>query len=291
MTKAQVIKEKLDARLLRRTFVPAFEFDDQKVHELVKEIGKNKPYIVDGYAESLDYLTKVASSKTVGSSPRIPAIMSSAQTLTSQTRSILENFFDAKVYDKYGSREFSGIAYQCGFGPWFHVMSDSYIVEILVDGSAPAGPGQVGEVVVTDLNNRLFPMIRYRIGDLATAIDPNEQCECGRKMPKIGNIVGRTAALIITPKNRVLPGTFFAHFFKDYELIVFQYQIIQEDPESILLKVVKGRSFSSEGLESLLFSLSEFLDNLKVRIEFVEVIPLGRTGKRSPVVSMLNVRG
>lgn len=288
MTRAQVVKEKLDAFLLRRTFVPAFEFDDKKVQALMNEIGQKKPFIVDGYAESLDYLTKVTPSSTHGGLPRIPAIMSSAQTLTTQTRSALEHHFNAKVYDKYGSREFSGIAYQCGFGLSFHVMSDSYIVEILVDGVTPATPGQVGEVVVTDLNNRLFPMIRYRIGDLATAIDPNEDCDCGRKMPKIGNIVGRTAALIITPKNRVLPGTFFAHFFKDYELIVFQYQVIQEDRDSILLKVVKGRSFSSEGFERLLHTLNDFLDNLRVDIEFVDGIPLGRTGKRSPVVSMLN---
>jgi phenylacetate-CoA ligase len=240
---------------------------------------------VDGYAESLDYLTKVSHQLN---DLEIPAIMSSAQTLTTQTRSILERTFNAKVYDKYGSREFSGIAYQCGYGPWFHVMADSYIVEVLVDGHTPASPGQVGEVVVTDLNNKLFPLIRYRIGDLATAVDPTEKCKCGRDMPRIGNIAGRTAALVVTPKKRVLPGTFFAHFFKDYELIVFQYQVVQETKDAITLRFVKGRSFSTSGFEELLISLNEFLDGMIVNIEEVDVIPMGRTGKRSPVISLIS---
>jgi phenylacetate-CoA ligase len=167
-------------------------------------------------------------------------------------------------------------------------MADSYIVEILVDGQTPANPGQVGEVVVTDLNNKLFPLIRYRIGDLATAVDNAENCKCGRNMPRIGNIVGRTAALIVTPGKRVLPGTFFAHFFKDYELIVFQYQIVQDTKDAITLRFVKGRSFSTSGFEELLISLNEFLDGMIVNIEEVDVIPMGRTGKRSPVISLIS---
>ena len=286
MTRVEVIKERIDAAFLRRKFIPAFEFDDKKVHKLLMEISMTKPFLVDGYAESLDYLTKASHQLK---DLEIPAIMSSAQTLTTQTRNILERTFKAKVYDKYGSREFSGIAYQCGYGPWFHIMADSYIVEILVDGQTPANPGQVGEVVVTDLNNKLFPLIRYRIGDLATAVDNAENCKCGRNMPRIGNIVGRTAALIVTPGKRVLPGTFFAHFFKDYELIVFQYQIVQDTKDAITLKFVKGRSYSDSGFEKLLISLSEFLDGMTLNIEAVDVIPMGRTGKRSPVVSLISI--
>jgi phenylacetate-CoA ligase len=287
MTRVEVIKERIDAAFLRRKFIPAFEFDDKKVHKLLMEISMTKPFLVDGYAESLDYLTKASHQLK---DLEIPAIMSSAQTLTTQTRNILERTFKAKVYDKYGSREFSGIAYQCGYGPWFHIMADSYIVEILVDGQTPANPGQVGEVVVTDLNNKLFPLIRYRIGDLATAVNNAENCKCGRNMPRIGNIVGRTAALIVTPEKRVLPGTFFAHFFKDYELIVFQYQIVQDTKDAITLKFVKGRSYSDSGFEKLLISLSEFLDGMTLNIEAVDVIPMGRTGKRSPVVSLIPIK-
>lgn len=288
MTRIQAFKERNDAILLRRKFVPAFEFDMEKVQNLIKEIGTTKPYIVDGYAESLDYLSR-SSGVSELTSLKVPAMMSSAQTLTEQTRKNLESNFQTKVYDKYGSREFSGIAYECGFGNWFHVISDSYIVEILVDGIRPASPGEVGEVVITDLNNRLFPMIRYRIGDLATKIDESIPCRCGRLMPRIGKVVGRTAALIKTPKGRVLPGTFFAHFFKDYENTIMQYQVQQSVPNEITLMVVKGRNFSNESLADVLNALQEFLDGMLIEVKYTDVIPLGRTGKRSPVISTLTI--
>ena len=48
----------------------------------------------------------------------------------------------------------------------------------------PAEPGEVGEVVVTDLNNNCLPFIRYRIGDLAVAMDPERECTCGRGAPR-----------------------------------------------------------------------------------------------------------
>jgi phenylacetate-CoA ligase len=284
MKRGQVYKEKLDAFLLRRKFVPAFEFNEEKVEELFLLIEKYKPFIIDGYAESFDYLTKhdrLIQHKT-------GAVMSSAQTLTSQVRSKLEKKITKKVYDKYGSREFSGIAYECGKGPWFHVVSECYIIEILDSELNQVQPGQTGEIVVTDLKNKVMPMIRYRIGDIATAVDETKPCECGRESQRIGAIAGRTAALIVTPLGRSLPGTFFAHFFKDYEEIVNHFQIIQEKPHEIKMKIVKGRSWSEEAFKQLLDDLSEFLDGLRMAIEFVSIIPLGRTGKRSPVISTLD---
>ena len=86
---------------------------------------------------------------------------------------------------KLPGREFSGIAYECEAHVGHHVVGEGYIVEVLKDGR-PAAPGEIGEVVVTDLNNYCLPFIRYRIGDLAEALDPNETCACGRGLPRIG---------------------------------------------------------------------------------------------------------
>ena len=58
------------------------------------------------------------------------------------------------------------LIYECGAHDGHHVIAESYIVEILKNG-VPAKPGEIGEVVITDLNNYCMPMIRYRVGDLA----------------------------------------------------------------------------------------------------------------------------
>ena len=179
MSASQVVRERIDSWFMRRIFVPAFEITPQNIESFVGLIRKHDPVVVDGYAESLNFLASyVSTGRSPGFSPK--AVMSSAQALPDATRNTIEAGFDTRVYDKYGSREFSGIAYQCGHSADHHVMDESYIVELLVDGR-PARPGEIGEVVITDLNNFSVPLIRYRIGDLAVASEATSPCPCGTR--------------------------------------------------------------------------------------------------------------
>jgi phenylacetate-CoA ligase len=214
--------------------------------------------------------------------------MSSAQMLTSTTRTEIEEALGTKVFDKYGAREFSGIAYQCESSDHHHVMDESYIVEILNDGK-PAKPGETGEIVITDLNNYSVPLIRYRIGDLAVAVDNSKPCPCGRSLSQIGDIQGRTQAIVYCSNGRWLPGTFFAHFFKDYDNIVLHFQIIQEDKNGFGLKIVKGYQWNQKDWEELINDLRDYVGETQIQIEFVENIPLLKTGKRTPVISHLKI--
>src|SRR6185295_20378238 len=120
------------------------------------------------------------------------------------SRQIIESNFQCGVFDKYGSREFSGIAYECEAHEGHHIVAENYIVEILKDG-VPAEPGELGEVVITDLNNFCMPLIRYRVGDLAVAMDNTKTCPCGRGLPRIGRIEGRTQAIIFGPNGLFMP--------------------------------------------------------------------------------------
>jgi phenylacetate-CoA ligase len=271
---------------MRRLFIPAFEIDGDNINRFIETIRKHDPVLVDGYAESLNFLAQyVASGGTPGFSPK--AMMSSAQELPEHTRRTIEEGFGTRVFDKYGSREFSGIAYQCDASSDHHVMDESYIVEILVD-NRPALPGEVGEIVVTDLNNYSVPLIRYRIGDLAEAVDNSQPCPCGRGLSRIGRIIGRTQAIVHCADGTWLPGTFFAHFFKDYGNLLRHYQIEQTERGEFTLKVVPHSDYlySDEQVDAMVERLKEYtgLDTV-IHTEFVDEIPMGRTGKRSPVVS------
>ena len=185
----------------------------------------------------------------------------------------------ARVFDKYGSREFSGIAYQCEAGEALHVMDESYVVELLVEGR-PARPGEVGEVVVTDLNNFSVPLIRYRIGDLADRGRRSESpVRAARTLSRIGEIQGRTQAIVHCADGTWLPGTFFAHFFKEYDHVVRFFQVVQEERGAFALRVVKGDQFSSAGFDELMTALREYIVDTKVDVEFVDEIPLGANGQ------------
>ncbi len=281
MSRIQAFKERLDAWFMRRHFIPAFEMSEHSLKSLIKTIEKRKPVLIDGYAESLNFIA-IASTTKSKHNPR--AVMSSAQQLTDSTRLQIESQFGAKVLDKYGSREFSGIAYQCLESPHHHVQDESYILEILVDGR-PAKVGEVGEIVITDLNNFSMPLIRYRIGDMAIAVEQTS-CECGRPHSQIGAISGRTQALISCSNGVWLPGTFFAHFFKDFDFAVQHFQVTQDSSDKFMLKLVAKPQFTNDVKNRIVEELKVYAGQQQIiEVLLVEEIPLLKTGKRTPVVS------
>ena len=284
MSKSQIVREKIDSIFMRRKFIPAFEMTQDSVQDLIRTINSFKPVLIDGYAESLNFVA-TAGKQNVLWKPK--ALMSSAQQLTAKTRESIEAMFEAKVLDKYGSREFSGIAYQCLEGDLHHVQDESYIVELVVDGRA-ALPGEIGEIVITDLNNFSVPLIRYRIGDLAVCLE-QKTCPCGRAHKTIGQITGRTQALIGCMNGVWLPGAFFLHFLKDFDYAIKHFQVFQDKLGFFEIRVVPTSLFSSQIASEITAGLLFYAGKeTNISLKLVEEIPLVRTGKRTPVISLLN---
>lgn len=277
MSRSQIVKERLDAWWTRRLFIPAWEMRLDNLAATVARIVGHRPTLIEGYAESLNLLAHYLAEHPVRC-PELRAIMSSAQTLSRSSREIIEQTFGAPVYDKYGAREFSGIAYQCEQRGAYHVMGESYIVEIVKDGR-PARPGEIGEVLITDLNNRCLPLLRYRIGDLARATEPTP-CACGRGLPLMGEIMGRTQSIIIGEGNHFVPGSFFAHLLKEYDYAIGRFQVYQNRDGVIELRIVKGGRFSQSVLDEILEQLHRYLGrSARIEVRFVDTIETVRTGK------------
>jgi phenylacetate-CoA ligase len=288
MNSVQIAKEAIDAWFCRRVFIPAFEMSDESIARFVKRLKAYKPVLIDGYAESFNFLALYMRNNNLeGLHPK--GIVSSAQYLPDQSREVIENNFKCGVFDKYGSREFSGIAYECDAHKGHHIVSESYIVEVIKDGRI-AQAGELGEIVVTDLNNYCMPLIRYRLGDLGVATDNSERCPCGRGLPRIGRIEGRTQAIVFGANGTYMPSSFFLHLFKDFTHIMRQFQIVQEEKGAITLKLIKAPRFEDETFEQLLALLRKYVgEDMKINVEFVDNIPLGRTGKHQSVISRLGV--
>jgi phenylacetate-CoA ligase len=286
MDRVQILKERLDALLSRRRFVPAFAMSADGVRRMERVIRRHRPVLLDGYAESFHHLARQGldpSLREIG----IRGIISSAQTLDAASRRAIEEAFGTRVFDKYGSREFSGIAYECGHGSGHHVVAEGYIVEILV-GGRPARPGELGEVVVTDLNNYVMPLIRYRLGDLAYAADDDRPCPCGRGLPRIGAVEGRVQSIVLGPNGVAMPGSFFLHTLKDYGYAVARFQIEQTGPGAITFRYVPAPRFHPEVLEEIFGIFRKYLgEPIRITPEPVESISMVRTGKYQAVINRI----
>ncbi len=287
MSRSQVLRERIDALFNRRIFIPAFEMSEADVARALDRIERHRPVLIDGYAECFNYLAGHLKERQADIRPK--GMISSAQVLPDDSRAVIEDAFHTKVFDKYGSREFSGIAYECEAHAGHHVVAENYVVEVLKDGRA-AAPGETGEVVISDLNNLCMPFLRYRIGDLAVALDPLAACPCGRGLPRLGRIEGRVQSMIVGAEGRVVPGSLFLHLFKDYDWILRHFQVVQERPGEVRLLVVKGPRFEVAAFEELLATLREYLGHgCVIQVEFVDVIPMVRTGKRPTSLSAVKI--
>ncbi|RYE91955.1 MAG: glycosyltransferase, partial [Myxococcales bacterium] len=283
----QAWQERADARFVNRTHVPIFDLTPDRLDAMVALLAERRPVLIDGYAEAFDYLAQYLQARgRKGRPPR--ALMSSAQTLPRRSRELIESSFGGRVFDKYGSREFSGIAYESDAHDGHLIVAEGYIVEVLVDGR-PAAPDEVGEVFVTDLNNRCLPFIRYRIGDLAQGVD-HRPSPCGRGLPRIGEIQGRVQSIIQGTDHRWVPGTFFAHALKEFDHAIRQYQIVQDTVGAIRFRVVKGGRYSDDVIEECQRIIRRHLGHdLRIDLEFVDRIEMVRTGKRLASMSTLTI--
>jgi phenylacetate-CoA ligase len=288
MSQSQAFKEHLDAFFANRHFIPVFEMTSDGLEKIVREICEKEPVLVDGYAEAFNFIAGYLETRG-GLSFRPKALMSSAQSLPPPSRALIEKAFGCRVFDKYGSREFSGIAYETDAHNGHAVVAEGYIVEILVDGR-PAQPGEVGEVVITDLNNFCMPFIRYRIGDLAQAIDNSLPSVCGRGLPRIGEIQGRVQSIIQGTDGHFVPGTFFAHALKEFDYAIARFQVVQEEVGAIKFRVVKAARYSDETLDEIKALIRRYLgEGLRIDVVFEDSIEMVRTGKHLASVSKLPI--
>ncbi len=164
-TASRRIKEALHHMVIRRKKIDTFSLNDENMEKKIREINAFRPRVVIGYTSAIYELARFARSRRLRChSPQ--GVVTTAEKLYPHQRSMIEDAFGARVYDRYGCQEAMMLAGECDAHNGLHMNIDNYVIEILKDGTeAPAG--ESGEIVFTDLNNYSMPFIRYKNGDLA----------------------------------------------------------------------------------------------------------------------------
>ena len=101
-----------------------------------------------------------------------------------------------------------------------------------------------GEIIVTNLLSKSFPIIRYELGDSIQLADKNFQCPCGRAHPVILDVLGRVGKTVFG-KSSTYPSLTFYYVFKNLALtkgILLNYQAVQENKGEVLLKIEQSEN-------------------------------------------------
>lgn len=259
--------------------------DTDIVNDILPSILKFDPKIIVGYPSTIKYLANYIINNNVKPNKSLNGIITSGEALNKDQREVIEKAFKVKVFNRYGCRDVGPIAHECEKHNGMHVFSSHVYVEILNEKGEQCKPGELGQIVVTDLDNYVFPFVRYKIGDLGKW--SKEKCCCGRDLPLLESVEGRTFDLIIGTNGNKVPGTFFT-LLKNVFNNIEQFQLEQEKIGVIELKLKLKNNFIDE--EKLKTVLREKLGlDMKINIKYVDKFNLTKTGKFKWVISKVNL--
>ena len=198
-------------------------------------------------------------------------------TLSPRRRALYEDAFTTEIFNRYSPHEMEGIAFACDRHRGMHIAVDAYRVEFLDDRHAGIGPGEIANLVITDLDSSVMPLIRYRIGDLGFYYE--DRCVCGRGFPLMGDLSGRAFDVFRLAGGRVIAPCQITAVLQD-EPSVSLFQVVEDRARGIAVNVVPGRGWGREVAERLRVKLAALLGgDASVTVDAVPGIRLEPNGK------------
>jgi phenylacetate-CoA ligase len=270
-------------RLLRTKLLPAFDMSLANLDRFVAEIRARRPRMLFGYPSAL---AKVAAhAKARGQrldDLGVRVVFVTSEMLYDHQHELIGKAFGCKVANGYGGRDAGFIAHQCPQGG-MHISAEDIVVEIVGPGGEPVADGEPGEIVVTHLATRDFPFIRYRTGDIG--ILAQRMCACGRSLPLLEEIQGRSTDFVIAADGTVMHGLALIYILRDLPGIA-SFKIVQESRQRIWVQIVAAADFPSAMEQRIRDGFRARLGaSVEVTIERVDVIEPERSGKFRYVVS------
>ena len=277
-------KARLKAALQRERYLNAFEITEPRMRAFAEMLVQWRPAMFRAYASALCLFAEFVREQAItGIRPRL--IETTAEKVFPAQRELLEEVFGCPVADWYSARELGTIGFECPSGS-LHVCETRYL-EIVAGGRVVA-PGEMGEVAITSLHQKVMPFIRYKIGDMAVS-EPGA-CSCGRGLPVLGEVVGRLQDFLVATDGCFVHGGYFPHTFRLWPEIA-KYQVYQPDRRHLEVRLVPAGGEDAQWLDRLAEELHEtFGRDMELDLRLVDEIPLTAAGKHRFIISEVKPR-
>jgi phenylacetate-CoA ligase len=275
LDKERNISRKLGDFIFNRVTLPAFGLNKDNIDYYYNIIVKRKCRYIFAYSSILYHFAHCLSQSNLHfSKGDLKGVFSTAEMLYPERREFIESILKCKVFDFYGSVEVNCIASQCRQQN-YHILSDAVYLETDNDNN----------LLITDLKNYAQPIIRYKNGDRILMEDMDKRCECGLPYPLLKKVLGRTGDLIYKINREPISNSFFPHLFAKLKSFD-SFQIVQNNYDSLYINLVKSALFDASEEKVLISKLKEYLgENMDIAINYVEKIPLTKSGKLRITIS------
>jgi phenylacetate-CoA ligase len=270
----------------KRIYLNASSINNKDLEVFVNQIIRKKIVWLQGYVGGLEKVADYIIQNSIKITT-IKLIWSTSAPLTKNVRLKLEKAFGCKIMNQYGSCEVPNIAIQCPDNNDLHINYDYVHLEI-IDNQGNLIYDNEGDILVTDLENYVFPLIKYRLGDRGTLV--NQLCDCKNPLPMIQEIKGRISDAIHTPNGLFIDGSYLTTIFDEYTDYISQFQVYQKSDYSITIYVTLFEH--SLLVQDILFKIKHMIDKkveyqVPVNVEIVDNINDDK-GKIRYIISEIN---
>lgn len=275
---SKVKKNPISAYIQNLEMIDISEMNDNKLEEIISLLENKKVKSILAYASALTALSKyIEQNNREIKGSNIRSIISCAEMLYEDTQSKLKDYFKCPVVSRYVNMENGIMGQQYCENNTYYIDASSYYIEILkLDSDEPVIEGEVGRVVVTDLYNYAFPVIRYDTGD--TAIMKKRIMQNGNKIIVFEQLYGRRVDIIYDCEGRPLSPHVITNNMWGIEGVK-QFKFIQTQKEEY--QVLINTNLEEFKNDFLITKFREILgQNAQISIKIIEEIPVLASGKR-----------
>lgn len=250
----------------------------------IQELRTWRAEVIMGFVLMLRQLAKTMRDQGVNwIKPRL--VFSTSATLDQTTRNVLISAFETKVIDYYATEEGRCIAWECDSCSGYHINADLLILEVLNEDGEPVPQGTEGEITITNLHSYAMPFIRYRQGDVGAL--SGEQPVCGRGLPLLKHIEGRTDDFILSLDGRRISPRLFSYAFWTVPGVA-EFKLIQNDLHHIRVEIVPSTEYDDASRQLLLENIRKLVGNeVEIQLSMVSQIPRGPSEKYCTIRCMM----
>jgi len=269
---------------LRQLYMSSYHLSPEFLPSYLDALVRFRVKYLWGYASSLHALAQCALRE--GRSDFRPLVaVTNAEPLFPHQREAIRAAFGCPVRETYGMTEIVAAAGECAAGT-MHMWPEVGIVEVL-EGEDAAGEGESGELICTGLLNPDMPLVRYRTGDRGALRPAGASCTCGRTLPALQAIEGRSDDLLVTTDGR--PVGRLDTVFKG-NLPLREAQIIQDAFDHVRVLLVPAEGYTEEAGRAIVGRLQDRMGPVRVTLEPVDRIPRAANGKFRAVMNVMEDR-
>ncbi len=277
LSQHEKLMNRLKDRLLKnRIILPSSAITPHSMRDHANRLCRFKPVYIYGYTSALHMFSRYLNDQGL-KLPFVPrAVVTTSETLFEEQRQDIEKAFGCSVVNEYGARDGGILAYECRSGN-MHITSENTVLETvdIKDGTS-VRPENMGEVLVTDLNNYSMPRLRYRLGDAAQLSE--KCCDCGVLLPVLEKIQGRTDELFLSKNGTLVTSHLINTIMREQEGIG-RYRLTQHTPDKATLEICSDSPSAQQQFNEARNAITQVLGGVDVTVKCVCSLEASGSGK------------